>query len=162
MFLVGGFGESSYLKQQIEYNLSLWKVHTRVPDTSWTAVVRGAVVCGIEKSTSHNLLKATSCPHYYGIAANQLFSADQHPEEDRIVNNANDLHYAEDQMMWLLRKGDLILGGRPRDVEQSFTLLFAKVGSRKGRVTVYRYSDDDPPEGLKAGKNGEQNKIVFW
>lgn len=50
LFLVGGFGASTYLREKLKESLDLRKVKLRRPneDQSWTAVVKGAVVYGVE------------------------------------------------------------------------------------------------------------------
>lgn len=40
IFLVGGFGESPYLQQEVEFSMRLRGIKLKRPDTSWTAVVR--------------------------------------------------------------------------------------------------------------------------
>jgi tRNA A37 threonylcarbamoyltransferase TsaD len=40
IFLVGGFGESPYLREELESSMRLRKINLKRPDTSWTAVVR--------------------------------------------------------------------------------------------------------------------------
>lgn len=40
IFLVGGFGESLFLKEELEFSMRLRKINLKRPDTSWTAVVR--------------------------------------------------------------------------------------------------------------------------
>ncbi|KAJ4365713.1 hypothetical protein N0V83_008333 [Neocucurbitaria cava] len=141
VFLVGGFGASDYLQQQIEYTLKLWKIKFRTPKDSWTAVVQGAVVCGIEKNTIRNMKKTTNCRHSYAICLDELFSESTHHDVDRIQANGNT--YAESQLIWLLNKGDLVVADEPRTVERVFDIKFPK--SRKGTIKfpIYRNSSDD-------------------
>ncbi|CAO2656251.1 Nn.00g050540.m01.CDS01 [Neocucurbitaria sp. VM-36] len=141
VFLVGGFGASDYLQQQIEYTLKLWKIKFRTPQTSWTAVVQGAVVCGIEKANIRNMKKTTHCRHSYAICLDELFSESTHHDVDRVHTNGN--IYAESQLIWLLNKGDLVVADEPRTVERVFDIKFPK--SRQGTIKfpIYRNSNDD-------------------
>ncbi|KAF2473069.1 actin-like ATPase domain-containing protein [Lindgomyces ingoldianus] len=152
VFLVGGFGRSPYLREEIKATLETWDVNLPDLATSWTAVVRGAVLCGIEKSDTQNLLHASSCRHHYGISVNQPFSAAYFSESDRVVSPENNIAYAQAQMIWMLKKGDLVLSNKPRAAEQSLTVSFSKTDDRKGKVTIYRYSEKDPPERLGNGR----------
>lgn len=152
---MGGFGESQYLQEQIKHTLDLWDVNIRIPDTSWTSVVRGAVICGIEKATAINLAKATSCLHSYGIAVNQPFSATDHDLKDLVEHTTNGIQYAQGHLIWLLVKGDLILSDRPKVGEETITVSFSTPDNRSGKVTIYRYSDDDRPKRLRTAKHGK-------
>jgi hypothetical protein len=105
--LVGGFGSSDYLKQQIEFTLELWNIKFRTPTDSWTSIVRGAVVCGIEKGTIGNLKRSTRCRHSYAICLDELFSKHTHTERDLVETKQNS--YAQSQLIWVLSEGDMIL-----------------------------------------------------
>ncbi|KAF2267873.1 actin-like ATPase domain-containing protein [Lojkania enalia] len=145
VFLVGGFGESVYLQRQIEYTLSLWDIKLRRPNKSWTAVVQGAVISGIEKSSARNLRRAGSCRHHYGISLSKLFSDVYSPQQDLVVDKANGLAFAQGQLIWLLNKGDLVLHNQERKAEQDILLTFLQTEARRKVLPIYRYSDDDRP-----------------
>jgi hypothetical protein len=40
IFLVGGFSESQYLQEELEFSMRLRKINLKRPKNSWTAVVR--------------------------------------------------------------------------------------------------------------------------
>ncbi|KAF2115771.1 hypothetical protein BDV96DRAFT_574453 [Lophiotrema nucula] len=145
VFLVGGFGESQYLQRQIEYTLGLSDIRLRRPHTSWTAVVQGAVICGIEKSTTRSLRPATTCKHSYGISLDTLFSDAYHSQRD-LVRDSSNVPLAEGQLIWMLNKGDLCLRDEERTVEQEILLAFAETDSKAKVLPIYRYSYDDRPE----------------
>ncbi|KAH7115268.1 hypothetical protein B0J11DRAFT_471111 [Dendryphion nanum] len=155
VFLVGGFGRSEYLRDQVKNHLSLEKLKLRMPDDkSWTAVVQGAVICGIEKSSSQKLVRAGACRHHYGIAPNQIFSDAHHSLEDRVEDPKTGLVFARGQMNWLLNKGDLVRSSAPLIVEKEITLTFLKSEEKKKIIPIYRYSrDDDRPERYHEARN---------
>lgn len=138
---MGGFGASEYLQKQIEDTLELCEINFRVPEKSWTAVVRGAVICGVEKETLNSLKKTTACKHDYAICLDELFSEMSHQNSDMVQTNGN--VYAQSQLIWLLSKGDLILADQPRRVEREFDIKFPK--ARKGtiRLPIYRNTNDE-------------------
>ncbi|KAH0558449.1 hypothetical protein GP486_004895 [Trichoglossum hirsutum] len=55
---------------------------------------------------------------------------------------------AREQLLWLIKKGDLILSNEPKVAQQRFTRNFYENGSRKGKIIIYAYDDDDIPERL--------------
>ncbi|KAF2249310.1 hypothetical protein BU26DRAFT_519428 [Trematosphaeria pertusa] len=140
VILVGGFGESSYLRGQIETTLRMWKLQLRRPETSWTAVVQGAVICGIEKDNISNLRRANTCKYDYCIRLDLPFSDVFHTMED--LKNSNGGSYAEHQLDWLLSKGDLVLSDRSHRVEREITISFSKKTRGIKEVPIYRYTED--------------------
>ncbi|OAP64492.1 hypothetical protein AYL99_00464 [Fonsecaea erecta] len=151
IFLVGGFGESPYLQEEIEFSLRLRRIKLRRPDTSWTAVVRGAVLHGIEKDTTgSNLVLATACPRHFGISLNEQFSRIHHEERDVTINPITNSQIVEGQLLWMLNKGDLVLSDNPTIVSQLISLSFRENDKSKRRLTVYSYAeDDDRPTRIK-------------
>ncbi|CAI6331924.1 unnamed protein product [Periconia digitata] len=145
VFLVGGFGESIYLQRQIMEHLNLAGFNLRIPDTSWTAVVRGAVICGIEKLSSQNLIRAKPCRHHYGINVQRLFNDAYHSREDAFKDPKSGLTFARGEVIWFLNKGDLVLSNTPLEIRRSINLHFSKDESRVKVIPIYRYSDDDRP-----------------
>jgi hypothetical protein len=154
---VGGFGKSKYLQDLIRETFKLWKMNLRRPDTSWTAVVQGAVICGIEKETTKNLIKATACRHNYGIRVAEVFSDTYHDPRDEVTNEVNGIKMAEGQLLWMLNKGDVVLSTKPYKAEQDITVTFMKTDERKGQITIYRFSDDDEerPVHFRTSKEGK-------
>ena len=143
IFLVGGFGESPYLQEEIDFSLRLRRIKLRRPDTSWTAVVRGAVLHGIEKDTTSNLSIATACPRHFGISVSEQFSRITHEEKDVIVNPVTNSQIVEGQLLWMLSKADLVLSDSPTTVNQVISSSFREADVGKRKLTIYSYSDDD-------------------
>jgi hypothetical protein len=46
-------------------------------------------------------------------------------------------------MKWLVKKGDVILSNRPREVSQSFNVEFTAASKKAGSLPIYSYPDDD-------------------
>jgi len=147
IFLVGGFGESPYLQETIEFSLRLRKIKLRRPDTSWTAVVRGAVLHGIEKDASSTLSIATGSPRYFGISVNEKFSRISHEEKDMVIDPVTNSQKVEGQLLWLFHRADLVLSDAPTTCHQILTISFRESDTAERELTVYSYSDDDdePP-----------------
>ncbi|KAH8727125.1 hypothetical protein GQ44DRAFT_725417 [Phaeosphaeriaceae sp. PMI808] len=158
LFLVGGFGASDYLQQQIEFTLKLWNIKFRTPQESWTAIVRGAVVCGIEKSNINNMKKSTFCRHSYAICLDELFSEHTHAKDDLVETKQS--KFAQSQLIWLLNEGDIVIGDQPRTVEREFDIEFPR--SRKGSIAfpIYRHSiseEEDRPMRFKNARDGKND-----
>ena len=109
----------------------------RRPDTSWTAVVRGAVICGTEKATLRNVSIARPCKRNYGILVDAKFSLLEHQEQDRVVDTQNGLVMAQGQIHWLLDKGDLILSDKQKKVEVPIAVSFPDDTKGRRELAIY-------------------------
>lgn len=158
--MVGGFAESEYLQEEIGFSLRLRDIELRRPDTSWSAVVQGAVICGIEKSTTKNLITTSKCRQSYGVSVRQEFSDIKHDLKDLIPHEFSRVKMAEGQMLWLLNKGDVILSSEPKVGETTITVAFMKTEPRTGTMTIYMYPDDDRPERIHNAMDGTYRIIV--
>lgn len=150
VFLVGGFGESQYLHAQLEQALRLYNIKLIRPDTSWTAVVQGAVICGIKSRVTPNLMKASYCRYNYGITMMDDFSNDFDTQANDRIDSETGI-YDEDQMIWLLNKGDLVLSTQPLRAEQDIILKFSRLEDRKRTIRIFGYSDEDRPPRFQNG-----------
>ncbi|KAF8851719.1 hypothetical protein BDZ45DRAFT_730704 [Acephala macrosclerotiorum] len=150
VFLVGGFAESPYLQASIRESLDLLpvSVELRVPNTSEavTAVVRGAAIFGIEKATQKTTTTMSACPRSYGVLDSTLFSEVDNQSEDRVKDTILNMDMAKDQLRWLIKKGDLVLSNRIKEVSRPFDRMFTEYGSKKGTIPVFAYNYDDLPE----------------
>ncbi|KAI9776338.1 MAG: hypothetical protein M1839_000418 [Geoglossum umbratile] len=157
IFLVGGFAESRYLQDEIRVSLQLRQIQLHRPDTSWTAVVRGAAIFGIEKSTGGALSAMNACPRNYGISVSERFSEIQHDTKDHFIDPHTGISMARNQLMWLIKKGDLLLSDEAKVAEQTCTVYFSETGPRDGKILIYTYDDEDIPERFD---NSERELLV--
>ncbi|KAI4930473.1 uncharacterized protein J4E92_004305 [Alternaria infectoria] len=161
LFLVGGFGASEYLKHRLKETITEEEMQMsyRQPKESWTAVVRGAVVCGIEKDAIPNLRKTDVCRHNYAVCFDQLYSNTFHVEKD--MTQIHGATYAQSQLTWLLNKGDLVLSDQPRKEEVSFQLTLRDLSAGKTQLEIFRNSDDEDqrPRRYQNAKEGRSIRL---
>ncbi|KAE8452931.1 hypothetical protein EG329_013203 [Mollisiaceae sp. DMI_Dod_QoI] len=160
VFLVGGFAESLYLQEVVKNSLVKRHIDLWVPDDSWTAVVRGAAIFGIEKSSNKSITKMTACDRSYGVSYNAPFSDIAHDREDHYLDLISKTAMAEDQLMWLVKKDDLILSDEPKEATATFTKKVVNKDSTKGTIPIYVYDGcrDRIPDRLADAEN-ELKKI---
>ncbi|PPJ50337.1 hypothetical protein CBER1_05919 [Cercospora berteroae] len=90
VFLVGGFGASPYLQEELRSSFELMDVTVfHPPKDSLTAVVQGAVIHGIERPQGNRTVTMTSMTKTYGYVENSY------------------------NLRWFIRTGDLIMRGSP-------------------------------------------------
>jgi hypothetical protein len=120
----------------------------------WTAVVRGAVIHGIEKLDNKNLTIMRSCPRSYGIKLSQTYSGIRHNSQDTYKDSFTNRVMANAQMIWLIKKGDLLLSNTLKEAEEMVTFKFWEKDSRRFGICVYEYSDDDLPARFMIAREG--------
>jgi hypothetical protein len=124
---------------------------------SWSAVVRGAVMYGIEKRRLKNYVKAESSPSNFGVAVTKPFENGYNDEKDQILHPITGRVMAVQQLQWPLKRGDLVL---PSQAESSDTIIFFEFNKRSDRVfsvPVYEYQDEDDwlPTRVKGAARGK-------
>jgi hypothetical protein len=91
----------------------------------------------------------TACPRSYGIAVNLPFSGIKNVQKDLHVDPLLKIAQAKEQLIWMIKKGDLILSNWSREVVGGFTQNFLETGTRTGSLPIYTYDhDDDLPDRL--------------
>ena len=119
IILVGGFGQSNYLytrlkqhfnqappppyTEQPSHEVALAQqpnVEVLQPMNAWTAVVRGAVLRGIEGS----LVEKRRSRWHYGTSYATVFDENKHPVEDRYWSPLWERWMVSDRMQWHIAK----------------------------------------------------------
>ncbi|KAF2823206.1 actin-like ATPase domain-containing protein [Ophiobolus disseminans] len=150
ILLIGGFSESEYLQQELQdsfENLRGIKLHR--PATSWSAVVQGAVLYGMEITNRKHTKVMLPCPRNYGVQLNASFAKGVHDPRDQVTNPVTNHVMASKQLTWLIRKGDLLMAEEVRIIERSLVASFLETGDRVVRLPIYEYLGDDAPERYK-------------
>jgi hypothetical protein len=63
---------------------------------------------------------------------------------------------AEEKLIWLIKKEDLILSNQPMEVSATITKNFTEIGLRTGSIPIYVYDGnrDEIPQRLSESRNG--------
>ncbi|KAK5175356.1 uncharacterized protein LTR77_000495 [Saxophila tyrrhenica] len=114
--LVGGFGQSKCLHKVLTHHFgktvatrlpkrvgaSLNGVEILQPSNTWTAVVRGAVLRGLE---GVDMVTSRMSRRHYGVAANEKFYPSIHPAHCKEWDEEEAQYKAKDRMSWYIKKG---------------------------------------------------------
>jgi hypothetical protein len=128
----------------------------RRPRKSWTAVVRGAVVCGVEKLGNPSLKRTSSCRHSYGICMDESYMSTHHSDQDVVEKGGKS--FAQSQLTWLLDKGDLILSDAATRREETVRFRRMKLRHDTVSLTVWQNLTDEVnrPTRLEDASDGKQ------
>lgn len=143
LFLVGGFGDSKYLQQQLEETLKFWPIRVCVPQNPWTSIVQGAVLCGVERDKVSSLRYLTPCRYSYAICLDDLFPNFVHVKG--VLATIRPKTYAEPELFYMLDEGDVVFADEPRVSEQEFDISFPRSRSTVVSFPIYRYQGHNRP-----------------
>ncbi|KAL4960816.1 Hsp70 family protein [Aspergillus stella-maris] len=116
VLLVGGFGQNSYLKERLRDALK--SVEVLQPPNAWTAVVRGAVMMGLAKTSALRTVDVVSrkARKHYGIELHTPFKEGKHDESKKYWCTRLG-HYRTHAMFWFLNKGSTIEEHKPIPID---------------------------------------------
>ncbi|KAI7255473.1 actin-like ATPase domain-containing protein [Hortaea werneckii] len=102
LMLVGGFGQSEYLLKSLR---SRFNVEIMQPVNAWTAVVRGAVLRGLE---GQELVISRKARRHYGVKMKTPFNSSIHPDKVKYWDPLEESLWATNQMTWYIKKGETV------------------------------------------------------
>jgi hypothetical protein len=155
VLLIGGFSESEYLQQELlELFQEMQDIQVHRPKTSWSAVVQGAVLYGVEVASREHTKVMVPCPRNYGVQLTASFSKGTHDPRDKITHSLTNQVMANKQLTWLILKGDLLMAGDERIIDRPLVASFREGGSRVFNLPIYEYSGDKAPDRFKIAHEG--------
>ncbi|KAF8470617.1 hypothetical protein BDZ91DRAFT_718521 [Kalaharituber pfeilii] len=109
ILLVGGFGSSAYLYKRLQEQLRSSRqasggIKVLQPVNAWSAVVRGAVLCGLQSIQ----IKSRRARRNYGVSCYEQFDPLVHPLESRFWCPFEQEYKASDLLTWYVKEGDEI------------------------------------------------------
>ncbi|KAI7470725.1 actin-like ATPase domain-containing protein [Hortaea werneckii] len=142
LILVGGFGGSEFLATCLRKRFSEREPTIEVlqPANAWTAVVRGAVLRGME---GKELVLSRKARRHYGVVVSKPFDEKVHSNGVKYWDDLESCWKARDQMIWYIRKGDTIPSDEP--VLFSFYRSFEPNDSKDANHKLMVCDDDKAP-----------------
>jgi hypothetical protein len=116
------------------------------PDTSWSAVLRGGVLCGVEKDIHSSLIHTTAFKKSYGIVLYTIPSNVNSAGVDLKRGKYDQRMYNDAQLVWMFNKGDVILDGSATSVTKPMSTWFTGAQSGARKTVIYSYEEDNRPK----------------
>lgn len=107
ILLVGGFGSSEYLYKRI-LTWSAGSIPVLQPRNAWTAVVRGAIIRGLQGDT----VAARLSRRYYGVVHDARFDPQKHQEDEKCWHQLRCEWVVRNRVQWYIRRGDVTTSSR--------------------------------------------------
>ncbi|KAF2173293.1 hypothetical protein M409DRAFT_17235 [Zasmidium cellare ATCC 36951] len=163
IILVGGFGQSNYLYTRLKqhFNAAPPPQYTETPTHeaalapqqsvevlqplhAWTAVVRGAVIRGVEGS----LVEKRRSRWHYGTSYATVWDETKHPVGDRYWSPLWERWMVADRMQWHVTKGTPISADQP--ISFHYTRNFRPGQSLIVEDDLIACDDDEAPDSWKS------------
>lgn len=130
VILVGGLGQSRHLFQELKIRFAdddpppsyseatgidllsnaVSRLTVMQPANPWTAVVRGAVISGLE---GRNLVRSRVARRHYGVLCTEAWDEDLHSAHNKFWSDTTEEFLANNQIEWHVKKGDALPSGAP-------------------------------------------------
>jgi len=140
LILVGGFGKSKILMQEIKNTFSSFAPGFEVinPNFSWSAVAVGAVIHRLEGAS---VVTSRICRRHYGIITRLYYEEGVHSQASKTWDVDEEAYYADNVIRWHATKGLSIQG------EQCISIPFYITGSAPSTSELLEMvvSDEDNP-----------------
>ncbi|PWW76349.1 actin-like ATPase domain-containing protein [Tuber magnatum] len=146
LVLVGGFGESEYLRSRLQNQIRTndgRKPSILQPPNAWTAAVRGAVMRGLEGE----MVRTRKASRSYGRLCNERFIAGVHPKRDSYIDRYNGEYMCKRRVQWYVQKGEDIKENDP--LRQTVSTSLGKIGDRVS-ITILSSDSPHPPKSSRA------------
>lgn len=116
VLVVGGYGRSPYLYAKIRTHCAAKGIETRKPQHEWSAVVRGAVCCGLDGigSLEKRVVVSRRARRFYGTSSDPPWDPSKHHPDDHYCDDIDNRERARSQMKWMVRKGDELPVAEPK------------------------------------------------
>ena len=155
LILVGGFGQSECLLKCLKNRFATTSggpgmppgLEVLQPAHAWTAVVRGAVLRGLEGAEVVTNRKAR---RHYGVECWEPYNSRIHPASSKKWDDLEQCWRAEKRMMWVIKKGDTLSSTAP--ILVSFYASFTENQTKTMDVELIVCNEDKAPAGLSRGR----------
>jgi len=84
----------------------------------------------------------SACARSYGVCTRVPYSETVHDKRDLIEDTLTTTAMANDQLIWLIKKDDLILSSEPKEATAGFTQNFTENSAKAGTLLIYAYDGD--------------------
>lgn len=108
----------------------------------------------MELPKRENVQAIIPCPRHYGIKINAPYSRKTHDHRDSYTNTLTNQQMAGEQLLWLIKKGDLLSADEERVVEHPLMGQFREDSTPIFRVPIFQFSDDEAPSRYYTAQDG--------
>ncbi|KAL8785783.1 MAG: hypothetical protein Q9213_003161 [Squamulea squamosa] len=147
VILVGGFGESQYLYKRLQEALGHQSVEVRMSHQAMTAVVRGALIRGLEEAKSKTALGTVTgriARNHYGTECARKYEKNLHLKSQRFWSKVSN-RYKVNTYEWFIQKCQKV--NAKQKIHRSFHVE-RPVSTKKlepVKITIVKCEEDEAP-----------------
>ncbi|KAI0437685.1 hypothetical protein F4803DRAFT_537506 [Xylaria telfairii] len=156
--LNGGFGRCEYVYRKLrsQYENCNIEILFEANDRPWTAVSRGAVLYGAAHVNDQTQVKSHVSRYSYGWSIREDFDHRVHDPDDLETDELTGRRFAEDQMEWIVLRGESVETQSPRIYEYDRFFGLDEIGFVSFSEPIYRSNLRNPPKRMAENKQTEQ------
>ncbi|UPK91428.1 hypothetical protein LCI18_002363 [Fusarium solani-melongenae] len=143
VIMVGGFGQSRYLKSRVREAISS-KTEVLQPESGWTAVVKGAAIHGLSRYTpaiSRVEVASRVARRSYGVCLLTKYDMMRHDPKEAFWSE-KEQETVVTEMCWFIRKGESYPEGKPSTIEYQCDLPVMLGHEPQTEIEIFSHSDD--------------------
>ena len=140
LLLVGGFGSSEYLYRRI-LAWSSSKIPIIQPRNAWTAVVRGAIIRGLQGDVA--AVQSRLSRRYYGVVHDSAFDPTKHRADEKKWHDLRCEWVVRNRMQWYIHRGDVTTEAKKISFPFYRTIKAEDVKSGKHQLRTELWVCDD-------------------
>ncbi|CAM1502083.1 Fc.00g040670.m01.CDS01 [Cosmosporella sp. VM-42] len=141
--LVGGFGQSRYLKSQVRETISS-RTQVLQPESAWTAVVKGAAIHGLgnyKPSLSQVEIASRVARRSYGTCLLTKYDMMRHDPREAFWSEKEE-ETVVTEMCWFIQKGESYPEGKPSIIEYQCDIPVMLGHAPETEIVIYSNDDD--------------------
>lgn len=144
VILVGGFGQSRYLKSQVREAISS-STEVLQPENGWTAVVKGAAIYGLgqyQPALTQVEVASRIARKSYGTCLLTKYDMMRHSPKEAFWSE-KEQEMVVTEMCWFIRKGESYVEGKPSSIEYQCDVPVMLGHSPQTEIDIYSNDDDE-------------------
>ncbi|KAI5464134.1 hypothetical protein BGZ63DRAFT_349688 [Mariannaea sp. PMI_226] len=153
VILVGGFGQSRYLKSQVKDAIGS-STEVLQPESGWTAVVKGAAMYGLSRyapSLTQIEVASRVARRSYGTCLITKYDMMRHNPKEAFWSEKEQENVVI-EMCWFIKKGESYPEGKPSTIEYQCDVPVMLGHTPQTEIDIYSNNDDtrEPPVHLNS------------
>ncbi|KAK7426780.1 hypothetical protein QQZ08_006680 [Neonectria magnoliae] len=141
--LVGGFGQSKYLKSQVRDAIG-GGTEVLQPESGWTAVVKGAAIYGLgryQPALTHVTVASRVARRSYGTCLMTKYDLMRHNPKEAFWSEKEQENVVV-EMCWFIQKGESYPEGKPSIIEYQCDVPVMLGHTPQTEIDIYSNDDD--------------------
>ncbi|KAH6665783.1 hypothetical protein B0J14DRAFT_605889 [Halenospora varia] len=159
LILAGGFGQSPHLFNEVKGLADEENIEVKQADDCWGGVAKGAVLVGMGIGMDPPV-EVRNCPRHYGLCLSETYANWKHESKDAVSHDYFDMKVVSNQLIWLVKKGALLLPGE--GATSTYTVCCPFESEQETIRMIFVATNMPNPPSKLANLPGSSNQIIHY